>query len=123
MPMKNSELIGPAAPSKRLLTGLEGQRQFVLRIEQGPFGCPNCGTEHAKWEIHGISDVDDYDLSTSHGDEGKCKGCGRGLRYCVPFVGTPFVALIPDESLAKAADDGGFDEDLWTQRHAGNLER
>lgn len=98
--MTNSELLTTDTP-KRLLRELEKQRQYVLRIEVGPFACPNCGTEHAKWEIHGITDVNDYDLSKSHGDEGKCKSCGRGLRYCVPFVGNPYISLIPDPELAR----------------------
>jgi predicted RNA-binding Zn-ribbon protein involved in translation (DUF1610 family) len=99
--MKNSELLSTDAPPSRLLNGLERQRQYVLRIEVGPFACPNCGTEHAKWEIHGITNVNDYDLSKSHGDEGKCKACGRGLRYMVPFVGNPYITLISDPELAR----------------------
>lgn len=97
--MKNSEILAYDGP-KNLLSQLDQQRKFVLGVESVKRACPNCGTEHAKWEIHGIADVDDYDLSNSHGDEGKCKGCGRGLTYCVPFVGNPFLSLTADPALA-----------------------
>jgi predicted RNA-binding Zn-ribbon protein involved in translation (DUF1610 family) len=98
--MKNSELLSQTC-GNQLLTALDSQRRYVLRIEQGPFACPNCGVEHAKWEIHGITDVNDYDLSAHHGDEGKCKSCGRGIRYCVGLIGGSFFSLIPDPELAR----------------------
>lgn len=96
--MKNSELL---TYSGTILSGLERQRQYVLRMQVGPFECPNCGTPHAKWEIHGIADVDDYDLGKLHPDEGHCKSCGRGLRYCVPLIGGVFIQLIPDRELTR----------------------
>jgi len=97
--MKNSELLAYDGP-KHLLTALDQQRRYVLRVEAVPRKCPNCGTVHAKWDIHGLS-IDEYDLGNTPGDEGTCKGCGRGLRYSVPFVGDPFLALIPDPTQAK----------------------
>jgi hypothetical protein len=95
----NSELLAYTGP-KDLLYGLERQRRYVLQVESGPFGCPHCGTQQAKWEIHGV-DVDGYDLGKTHGDEGKCKGCNRPVRYYVTLMGGMGLSTIPDPSLAE----------------------
>lgn len=90
----NRELLAHVGPDD-LLFGLERQRRYVLRIESARKACPNCATPMTAWEGRGIADVDDYDLSEHHGDEGKCVKCERDIRFILPLIGEWHWALIP----------------------------
>jgi hypothetical protein len=94
--MKNSELLSYTG-NDRLLTQLDGQRRYVLRTEVGPFRCPNCGFAMSRWDALGIHDVDDYDMSTHHGDEGSCPKCHRSLLWRVYMTGGCGFELVPIE--------------------------
>lgn len=66
-----------------LLTGLERQRRFVLRMDSSRLPCPNCGAQQNVFEAAGIH-INDYDFAnppkTFH-----CMGCKRELRHDVPL--------------------------------------
>lgn len=93
--MTNSELLASNA-SERLLTGLERQRQLVLKIESSPAPCPNCATPLTTFEATGVS-VDEYDFGATPRPAAKCTNCGRGLRHVLPMFGWRWHwALIPE---------------------------
>lgn len=92
--MTNSELLAYTGPAS-LLTSIERQSQFILRMENTPLPCPNCGQGVRRWEALGLA-LDAYDLTTSHPDTGECPGCGRGLIFIVPMIGGWHWSLVPD---------------------------
>jgi predicted RNA-binding Zn-ribbon protein involved in translation (DUF1610 family) len=79
--MKNSELLS----TSRKLSGVEGQRQFILRMQNVKMPCPNCAHQLNVYEAHGV-DVDDYKPEAVLESNPHCTKCGRALRYTVPFI-------------------------------------
>lgn len=98
MPMTNSELLEFTGPPS-LLGAIEKQRRYVLRIEAEPKPCPNCAHPMARWDALGLS-VDEYDLSDSHPDLGRCPSCQREVRFTLPFVGGWHWSLVPIQQSA-----------------------
>jgi ribosomal protein S27E len=95
--MTNRELLAETC-SKALLTGIENQRRFILRLHSVQQGCPNCGHKQNVFEAAGV-EIDDYDFGKTP-LAFKCGGCGRDLKHNVPFVsmGGPgwHWGLVPD---------------------------
>lgn len=81
--MKNSDLRDYNTPS--LLSGLDKQRQLILREYSVSCPCPNCGIEQNVFEAMRI-DIDDYDMSAAGEKRVTCIGCDRELILVVPFV-------------------------------------
>jgi hypothetical protein len=80
--MKNSELLN----TSRKLSGVEGQRQFILQIHSVAMPCPNCAHHLNVFEAQGI-DVDDYDAAgPTEKKPMHCTKCKRALRYVVPII-------------------------------------
>lgn len=89
--MTNSEILAYRGSQ---LSGLDKQRQFVLRQLTRGMGCPSCGTIQSYIEAAGLT-VDTIDLNKASDDPCKCTACGRGLKYTVPMMGDCHWRLIP----------------------------
>ncbi len=89
--MTNSELL---AYKGNQLSGLDGQRRYVLRQLTRPMGCPNCGTLQSFIEAKRLT-VDAFDTDVSHPDKSECIKCGRGIDYTVPMMGDAHWTLVP----------------------------
>jgi hypothetical protein len=81
--MKNSELRDYSP--KNLLSGIDQQRQLILREYSVQQPCPNCTTRQNVFEGLGI-DIDDYDTNAGGEKAATCTGCGRQLVLVVPFM-------------------------------------
>jgi hypothetical protein len=81
--MKNSELLTYNPQS--LLSGLEKQRQLLVREFNIQQPCPNCATPQNVFELT-RTNIDDYDFGKGGTDKGECIGCGRELELVVPFM-------------------------------------
>jgi hypothetical protein len=81
--MKNSELL---EAESSLLTGLEQQKQFILKLNAMPRPCPNCGMAQNAFEASRIK-VDDWDFNKTD-EQYHCinPSCHRELRFDIPFV-------------------------------------
>ncbi len=80
--MTNTELLH-ARPD--LLTGVDRQRQFLLRLWSQQQPCPNCGTllnvfEAARRKIDEIDTLSGAELKY------RCTACERELQHVVPLV-------------------------------------
>jgi hypothetical protein len=82
--MRNHELITYEGP----LTGLEGQRRFLLRALSVPMPCAVCNTPINVFEAAGI-DIDDYDLNGAN-YEYECPHCGEPLKDEMTLAGYRF---------------------------------
>lgn len=82
----NTELLNMSDPEAKLLTGIERQRRFVMRIQARQMPCPNCGTGQSVFEAAGIK-LDDYDFGVSE-HKYTCINvtCRRELEHCVPLI-------------------------------------
>ena len=86
--MTNRQVLAYDGPN-RLLTGIEKQRRFVLRVLSAKRPCPNCGSAHDVFEVTGV-DIDAYDLMRSDNpDHGHCPACKSGLQLVVPLQADP----------------------------------
>lgn len=79
----NSEIIDL---SPALLTTVERQRQYVLRLALAPMPCPVCGRPTSKVEAAGYS-LDEYDTTQADNRAYTCPECATALVYVVPIVG------------------------------------
>jgi len=79
--MTNRELL---KTPKHLLTEVDRQRLFLLRVESTPVPCPACNRPTDAFEAAGI-DLDDYDFDCTR-YEYRCPGCGAELEQVVPFI-------------------------------------
>lgn len=81
--MKNSELLAYKG-SQELLSQIEQQALYVLRMESTPMKCPSCAHMSRTWEAAGVS-VDDYTLTTYHAYH--CPQCGIKLAHQIGLFG------------------------------------
>jgi hypothetical protein len=79
--MTNRELL---ATSRQVLSELDKQRLFLLRVEGTPVPCPACKKPLNVFEAAGI-DVDGYDFEAKQYDF-RCPGCQAELEQVVPFI-------------------------------------
>lgn len=85
--MTNTQILKTA--DKRLLTGLDSQRRYLLEIALAPTPCPNCGVSVSKIDASGKG-LDDYPVNESKDDGYVCTNCKVELHWCVPFLGSSF---------------------------------
>jgi hypothetical protein len=92
----NTELLNMSDAEAKLLTAIERQRRFIMRIQAMRQPCPNCGHPQDVFEAAGIP-MDDYDFGvTNHSF--RCVSCKRQMEHCVPFIshGSPWYwTLVP----------------------------
>lgn len=82
--LTNMQLLSEHQP-KALLTAIERQRQFVLRINAAQCACPSCGHPSNIFEAQNV-EINDYDFgATQHPAE--CPSCKRPLKQQVPITG------------------------------------
>jgi rubrerythrin len=81
--MKNSELVKYEGP----LTGLEGQRRFVLRQMAVRRPCAVCNQPISTFEAAGI-DIDGYTFGEKY--DYQCPNCGEPLTDELTFAGYQF---------------------------------
>jgi len=81
----NSELL--AVKNPELLTHLESQRRYLLRVHlgQGPPPCPACGRLQYPWEAAGLT-IDTYDIGSGAAAY-HCVGCGIAMTEGLGFFG------------------------------------
>jgi hypothetical protein len=78
--MTNRELL---QTPEQLLSQLDKQRLFLLRIEGTPMPCPACKWPVSAFEAAGI-DLDAYDFGVTN-YQYRCPGCGAQLEQVVPL--------------------------------------
>ena len=80
--MKNSELLNY---TRNILSGLDKQKQYVLRQYDKQKPCPNCAAPLNYFEASGIA-VDDLDLSLATDPKAACPACKRELIWTLPML-------------------------------------
>jgi hypothetical protein len=108
--MTNRELLNTP---KRLLSEVDKQRLFLLRVESAPMPCPACKKACNAFEAAGIA-VDAYDFGRT-GYDYTCPACGAELEQVVPLfsIGPLWAWQLKDDWLeqqlqkAKAFDRQG----------------
>ncbi len=111
--MTNRELLNTP---KRLLSEVDKQRLFLLRVESAPMPCPACKKACNAFEAAGIA-VDAYDFGRT-GHNYTCPACGAELEQVVPLfsIGPLWGWLLKDEWLQQQLQKAkAFDR----QRQAG----
>lgn len=79
--MTNRELLNTP---EQMLSGLDRQRLFILRVDGTPMPCPACKQPVNLFDAAGI-DLDAYDFGTTKHAYG-CPACGAELEQIVPFI-------------------------------------
>jgi hypothetical protein len=78
-----------------LLSPLDSQERFLLRIALTPRQCPGCLSPICEY----TAAKEHLDLRRAAGEHGfECPRCEAHLVWQVPFVGEPFFGLHPDEA-------------------------
>lgn len=86
--MTNEEIL--KAPNE-LLTTLDKQRRFLLRIALTPAPCPACKQLVTQIDAAGVT-LQDYDVDTTHAKtKYRCTSCRRELEVIVPFMGPVYI--------------------------------
>lgn len=88
--MKNSEILNYGEGERtRLLTEIERQTLYCLKVALTPAPCPACHAMVNQVEASGLP-LDAYPASDSRGVKYHCTGCGRELVEVVPFMGPKY---------------------------------
>jgi|SRR5262245_25604375 len=87
MPYTNTELLN--AHKSTLLSGVDKQRRFLLKIATTPTTCAGCGQLVSQVEATGKS-LDEYPVDDAQDSEFTCPHCQTKLHWIVPLMGAPF---------------------------------
>lgn len=71
-----------------ILTELEKQRRYILRIAMTPIGCGRCGGMHSQVEASGRT-LETFDSKEIKDEDYICPDTGDSIRWVVPFIGNP----------------------------------
>src|SRR5262245_31357467 len=89
MAYTNTELLN--ANKHTLLSNLDKQRRFLLKMATTPTTCASCGKPVSQVEAYGNA-LDEYPIAGRGPGDGEftCPHCTTQLHWCIPFVGAPF---------------------------------
>jgi hypothetical protein len=86
MPMTNSQILNYGEGQRtRLLTEIERQTLFCLKVALTPAPCPACHSLTNQVEASGKA-LDDFDATGTTKHEFHCPHCKRRLVEIVPFI-------------------------------------